>query len=108
MQRPRDLSGRIRSLLSRYGVAAALTGLAALVSLEVAPHWSPRHLLWPFYPAVLLAAWSGGLGPGLFATTLSALVIVRLYLPSTPALMVRDPADLIGLLLFLGVGLIVS
>jgi PAS domain S-box-containing protein len=98
----------IALLLSRYGSGAALTGLAALTSLEVAPHWSPRHLLWPFYPAVLLAAWLGGPGPGLFATLLSALVITRLYLPSTPSLMVRDPADLIGLLVFLGVGVLFS
>ena len=108
MEASRDLSSRIRSLLSRYGVAAVLAGLAVLVSLKVAPHWSPRHLLWPFYPAVLLAAWLGGPGPGLFTTILSALVIIPLYLPSMPSLRVQDPADLIGLLLFLGVGFLFS
>src|SRR5205809_6499148 len=96
MEASRDLSSRIRSLLSRSGVAAVLAGLAVLVSLQVAPHWSPRHLLWPFYPAVLLAAWLGGPGPGLFTTILSALVIIPLYLPSMPSLIVQDPADLIG------------
>ncbi len=104
----RDFSSRIPPLLSRYGVAVGLTGLALLASLEVVPHWSPRHLLWPFYAAVLLAAWLGGLGPGLFATILAALAVTRLFLPSTPALMIRDAGDLIGLLLFLGVGVLFS
>src|SRR5216117_4546802 len=99
MEPLRDFSSQIPSMLSRYGAAAALTGLALLASLEVVPHWSPRHLLWPFYPAVLLAAWLGGPGPGLFTTILSALVIIPLYLPSMPSLIVQDPADLIGLLL---------
>ncbi len=40
------------SLLTRYGLAAVLTALAILASLLLAPHWNPRHLLLPFYPAV--------------------------------------------------------
>jgi two-component system, LuxR family, sensor kinase FixL len=60
-----------RSLAARYGYAILLV----LVS------WSLREVLSPvlpsetrflyFVPAVLVAAWLGGLGPGLFATVLS-------------------------------------
>jgi len=60
-----------RSLAARYGYAILLV----LVS------WSLREVLSPvlpsetrflyFVPAVLISAWLGGLGPGLFATVLS-------------------------------------
>src|SRR2546425_10026241 len=96
------------SLLTRYGLAAVLTALAILASLLLAPHWNPRHLLLPFYPAVMLSAWFGGFGPGLLTTLLSALAIGYLYLPPTPSLRIRDPGDLMGFLLFLCVGLLFS
>jgi len=60
-----------RSLVARYGYAILLVAVA----------WSVRELLSPvlpgetrflyFVPSTLLAAWIGGLGPGLFATALS-------------------------------------
>lgn len=97
-----------RSLPSRYGLAAILAGLAVLASFPSVPHWSPRHLLLPFYPAVMLSAWFGGFGPGLAATLLSALAITYLYLPRTHVLMSWNPGDLVGFLLFLSVGLLFS
>jgi len=100
--------GESGSLLSRYGLAAILAGLAALVSFELTPDWIPRHLLLPFYPVVMLSAWFGGFGPGLLTTLLSALAISYLYLPPTPSLRIRDPGDLMGFLLFLCVGLLFS
>src|SRR5439155_24804451 len=71
------VASRAQSLafLSRYGLAAILAGLAVLASLQLAPESSPRHLLWPCYPGVMLSAWFGGFGPGLATTLLSALVL---------------------------------
>src|SRR5947199_67699 len=94
------------SLLKRYGLAAVLTALAILASLLLAPHWNPRHLLLPFYPAVMLSAWFGGFGPGLLTTLLSALAIDYFWLPPTFAFGMQEPGDLIGFVLFLGVGLL--
>src|SRR6058998_1308008 len=68
------------SLLKHYGLAAVLTALAILASLLLAPHWNPRHLLLPFYPAVMLSAWFGGFGPGLLTTLLSALAMDYFWL----------------------------
>src|SRR5207245_770329 len=96
------------SLLKRYGLAAVLTALAILASVLLAPHWNPRHLLLPFCPAVMLSAWFGGFGPGLFTTLLSALAMDYFWLPPTFAFGMQEPGDLIGFVLFLGVGLLVS
>src|SRR5438445_91118 len=96
------------SLLKRYGLAAVLTALAILASVLLAPHWNPRHLLLPFYPAVMLSAWFGGFGPGLLTTLLSALAMDYFWLPPTFAFGMQEPGDLIGFVLFLGVGLLVS
>src|SRR3989454_6724226 len=85
---------RVQSLafLSRYGLAAFLAGLAVLASLQLAPQSSPRHLLWPCYPAVMLSAWFGGFGPGLVTTLLSALVLT--YVDRTiHSLMIQGPPD---------------
>src|SRR5213078_1196461 len=96
------------SLLRRFGLAALLTALAVVASILLAPYWPPRHLLLPFYPAVMLSAWFGGFGPGVLTTVLSALAIDYFWLPPTPGFGMREPGDFMGFLLFLGVGLLVS
>src|SRR2546427_12248579 len=96
------------SLLMPSALAAALRALAILASLLLAPHWNPRHLLLPFSPAVMLSAWFGGFGPGFLTTLLSALAMDYFWLPPTFAFGMREPGDLVGFVLFLGVGLLVS
>ncbi len=96
------------SLLGRYSLAVVLTALALLASLLLAPHWNPRHLLLPFYPAVMLSAWFGGFGAGLLTTLLSALAIDYFWLPPAPGFGIQEPGDLMGYILFLIVGLLVS
>jgi PAS domain S-box-containing protein len=74
----------------RYAVAAAAVGLALAIKFRlVAVFGGPERnpfLLLPL--AVMVAAWCGGLGPGLFATVLSALAMWYGVLgpPATPAL----------------------
>src|SRR5205809_6291706 len=93
------------SIARRYGLAVLLTALAIIASIVLAPHWNPRHLLLPFYPAVMLSAWSGGFGPGLLATLVSALALDYFWLPPPFAFGMRHPGDRMGFLLFPGVGL---
>ena len=66
--------GRTKSLLFQYGISVAVFFLALLLT----------HLLWPliepsastlFFAAIMLAAFYGGLGPGLLVSVLSALAI---------------------------------
>src|SRR5262245_43661940 len=64
-----------QSPLPRYGGAVALVGLALLLTELVAwlilPATETPVVL--FAVAVVLAAWQGGLGPGLVASALAAL-----------------------------------
>jgi two-component system CheB/CheR fusion protein len=66
----------------RYAVAAAVVLLAAAVTL---PLWQAVFIRNPFalfYAAVIVAAWFGGLGPGLLATLLAVLTLDYLFVPS--------------------------
>jgi PAS domain-containing protein len=95
------------ALVSRYGLAAFLAGLAVLAGLQLATQSSARHLLWPCYPAVMLSAWFGGFGPGLVTTLLSAVALT--YVDRTiHSPMIQGPLDLMGLVLFLSVGVLLS
>ena len=63
-----------KPLLLQYGISVLVFGLALLLT----------HLLWPliepsastlFFAAIMIAAFYGGLGPGLLVSVLSALAI---------------------------------
>src|SRR5712664_3223823 len=56
------------SLILSYGVASASVALALLVTLALN---RPGILGTPFIAAIIVSAWFGGLGPGLFAVGLS-------------------------------------
>lgn len=92
----------------RYLLAVGFAALATLVSLLLESRWKPIHLLLPFYPAVMLSAWFGGLGPGLFNTFVSSLVINYYWLPPINSLGISDSGDWVGMVLFLSVGLLIS
>jgi hypothetical protein len=65
-----------RSLLLRYGLAFFSVALAVLLRGSLIPLWGQgQHPFLTSYPAVLLSAWYGGLGPGLVATALSAVSV---------------------------------
>jgi PAS domain S-box-containing protein len=56
-----------------------------------------------FYPAIIVSAWIGGLGPGLLATAVSALAAMFWLLPP-PGPAVADPADQLSLAIFVLTG----
>ncbi len=96
------------ALLERYAFAAALTGIALGLRLFVPLLAGLRVPYIQFYPAVLVAAWYGGVGPGLFATALSSLATVYWFLPPAGGLTLQDPEDVVTLLAFIGVGVCIS
>jgi PAS domain S-box-containing protein len=89
----------------RYAVAVLGVLLAATAHALLDPVWGGRIPFAPFYPAVVFVAWFAGVGPGLLATLLSALLATRLWLV-TPAIGVEG--YLIALALFVGAGVTVS
>src|SRR2546427_12371687 len=62
------------SVVARYGMAVTVVALALLMRLALDPVWGMRFPLTTFYGAVGVAAWVGGLGAGLLATFLAAVV----------------------------------
>jgi PAS domain S-box-containing protein len=60
-----------------------------------------------FFPAILIAAWYGGLGPGTLATVLSALAAMYFFLPP-PGLAVGGVPDVMSLGFFVATGLTIS
>ena len=92
-------------LVSHYSLAVLAALLAALLHAALDPVWGGRIPFVAFYPAVVFVAWFAGLGPGLLATALSALLITRAWLvaPSVSA-----EGHVVALAFFVGAGVTVS
>jgi two-component system sensor kinase FixL len=88
----------------RWIVSVALVGVSIIVRLGLAPWFGDTVPYLPFFPAILGAAWYGGLGPGALATALSALIAMFWFLPPD-GLAVGSAADVVSLVLFIGIGL---
>jgi PAS domain S-box-containing protein len=61
-----------------------------------------------FFPAIMLSAWAGGLGPGLVTTLLGAMAARYSLLAPLYSFAAPNLADSLGLALFLSVGIIIS
>ena len=98
----------------RHGrvVAYSVAVLATVISLLV------RWPLWPllghavphmtFFPAVMIAAYFGGFGPGLLATILSAAAANFFFTGQLRSLRITDANDLAAVILFVVVGTMIS
>ena len=96
----------LRGRGSRYALAllavAVATGLSWLIWGAIKPQVSPL-----FFLAIVLAAWHGGLRPGLLATCLSGFVSI--YVFSEPVFSLHvDAADFLRVGVFLAVAVAVS
>jgi two-component system CheB/CheR fusion protein len=96
--------GKPRSPLARYAVAVAAAGASLAVREAIAAWIGSPGVYVAFYPAVVLAATVGGLGPGLVATALSAVASVVWALPPHGAIGPLSPTDAAGLALFVAGG----
>ena len=94
----------MRDTLGRYAVAIAAVLLTLAVKVVVGIGSEHPFVLLP--AAVVLAAWYGGLGPGLLATILVAAASVYFFLP--PIGPGSEPADLIGVAGLLVTGTLVA
>lgn len=79
-----------RSQLLRYGIAGLSVLLATVLMLLLDPligmSQSPFLL---FFGAVVVGAWYGGLGPGLFATALSGFISFYYFIPPVYSLSIN-------------------
>ncbi len=97
-----------RSILVRYGVAAAAVGLVLVVKAPLEALVGPGPPLILFIPALTLSAWYGGFGPGMLTTALSVLVCNYYFFPPIGSLRLNSGYDLFQLGVFVVEGTLTS
>jgi two-component system sensor kinase FixL len=98
------LTSRLRS---PYVVALSAFGCALLFRYLFRESLGHKVPYLQFYPAIMFAAWYGGLGPGVLLTALSAVVSMYFLLPPA-GIAVGDPADQLSLGIFVATSLVIS
>ncbi len=94
--------------LLRYGVAVLTTLVFVVLRSALWPLLGAEAPLLLLLPAIMLAAWYGGFGPGAVASGLAALLGSFLFLPPFSQWSLSQPVDWLVLSLFFSVGLAVS
>jgi signal transduction histidine kinase len=89
----------------RYGAAVVLTCLVVAGRVALDPVWGHQHNRHLFFiPMVMVAAWLGGLGPGVVSTAISTAALGYFWTSA------REPAGVVAaeLSLFLAIGVALS
>jgi PAS domain S-box-containing protein len=98
----------LRPTTLRAYVVAVLLVAGSLLVVWMFRAWFGGNVPYlQFFPAILIAAWYGGLGPGTLATVLSALAATYFFLPP-PGLAVGGVPDVMSLGFFVATGLGIS
>jgi two-component system, sensor histidine kinase and response regulator len=91
-----------------YGLAVLATVLSTLIRWPLFPLIGYRAPTMTFFPAIFLAAYFGGFGPGLLATILSGLGAVSFLFEPHYSLRLHQPADAFALGIFTLIGVATS
>lgn len=94
--------------LLRYGAAVLAVAVLALLRWLLDPLLGPGVPFILFFPAVMLGGWIGGLGPGLLATALSAIVAWYLFVPPALSFFPLSPSHALQIALFTALGTLIS
>ncbi len=94
--------------LARYGIAVALAIGAVALRDALSPLWGLKFPLITFFPAVVVSAWFGGLGPGVTTTVLCAVSAAYLWFAPLKSFQMKTWGDIVGLIVFVGVCLFIS
>jgi signal transduction histidine kinase/CheY-like chemotaxis protein len=92
----------------RYLVAIAATAVVFTARFMLEPTLGDVAQLLLFTLSVVAAAWRGGLGPGLLATALSAILAEYFFIEPLYSFRAKHSAERIELLLFLCTGISIS
>ena len=106
----RAIAGRVIRLPTpaRYSVAVAAAITAIVLRLSFDPLWGVKLPYITHFPAIMVAAWLGGLGPGILTTLITAAATQYFWIEPTNSWRVTETSELIGLLVFLAVGVVIS
>ena len=101
---------RLRGLspLARYGIAVGAAAIATAARLGLEPQWGLKLPFIFFFPAVMVSGLLGGWWPGITTTLLAATAAAYYWLPPARSWTIAEPADALGLLIFVGVGVLIS
>jgi K+-sensing histidine kinase KdpD len=107
-----SVAGKVAGWIDRasgYLLAIATTCTAAGVRLAMQQELQDRSRLMLFIPAVLVTAWYGGVGPGVFSLALGVFLCAWLLIPPANTINFGDRAEQVGMVvyLFVGAGVIV-
>ncbi len=97
--------GKPSAILARYALAVLAAGFAIWLRRWLLT-FGPMPLFITFYPAVLLSATVAGGGPGILATTLSALAADYLFITPIGRFSIQSTNDVLALALFVGTNLV--
>jgi PAS domain S-box-containing protein len=97
-----------RARLVAYAVAVLATGASLLLRLQFLPVLGHHAPLMTFFPAIILSAYLGGLGPGLLATLLGAVAGDYFLLESRNSLAAGDRGQVYAVGLFVLAGVAIS
>src|SRR5258706_1151228 len=98
---------RLSTSVVRYSVPFLLIFASLLVRLTVQRWLGVSVPYLHFFPAVMTAAWFGGLGPGIVATLLSAATAIYFALKPNNFIMLSR-ADAITVPVFVVIGMVIS
>jgi len=102
LDKTQDASGpKPRLAWLRYTVAILTVAVAFILRYFLHTRLNGLAPFITFFPAVIFAAWFGGLGPGLLATTLSALLSVYFFIAPINSFKIDDPTDAANLWRFI-------
>ena len=91
----------------RYGVAVLSTGLVTVLTILLQPYL--RHgVMAIFFASVMISAWTGGLGPGVLASTLSVLASCYFFFPPIYSFAAHSDDDIAQIVVFSIVTLLIS
>jgi len=93
---------------ARYAVAILCAAAAILARALMTPLWESRFTYLTAYPLIIVAAWFGGLGPGLVTTLLCAAAAAYLWIPPTHSLLISARSDMVAMGAFLFIGVAIS
>jgi K+-sensing histidine kinase KdpD len=93
---------------SGYLIAIAATAVVALVRMEISDTIGDFAPIVAFTISVVVAAWYGGLWPGLLATVLSTLAADYLYTPRHHSFEILTPSGTVALGVFCFAGVLIS
>jgi signal transduction histidine kinase len=92
----------------RCGVAALLAIAAGLLRVSLTGFFHDRNELLMFYPAMMFAAWFGGLWAGIVSTLTSAVMDAYMFLEPVGTFRLTHHSDKIALAIFVATGVVIS